>query len=98
MRSLRNIGLALLGLLIVGCGSNSTDNTQANGNAAPAGTAPNSGAKLVIAVIPKGSTHEYWKSVHEGADKAAAELGNVDIKWKGPMLENDKDSQIKVVE
>ena len=26
-----------------------------------------------VAVIPKGTTHEFWKSIHAGAIKAAAE-------------------------
>ena len=43
-----------------------------------------------IAVIPKGTTHEFWKSVHAGAEKAAQELG-VDIIWKGPLREDDRD-------
>ena len=30
--------------------------------------------KMTIAVIPKGTTHEFWKSVHAGAVKAAREL------------------------
>jgi ABC-type sugar transport system substrate-binding protein len=55
-------------------------------------------AKYVIAVIPKGTTHEFWKSVHAGARNAARELGNVDIRWKGPLEENDRDGQIKVME
>ena len=53
--------------------------------------------KTVIAVIPKGSTHEFWKSIHAGAVKASREL-NVDILWKGPLKENDTEGQIKVVE
>ena len=53
--------------------------------------------KIAIAVIPKGSTHEYWKSIHAGAMKAARELG-VDIVWKGPLREDDREAQIKVVE
>lgn len=52
---------------------------------------------LKIAVIPKGTTHEFWKSVHAGANKAARELG-VEIVWKGPVREDDRDEQIKVVE
>jgi ribose transport system substrate-binding protein len=52
---------------------------------------------LKIAVIPKGTTHEFWKSVHAGANKAAKELG-VEIVWKGPVREDDRDEQIKVVE
>lgn len=46
--------------------------------------------KLKIAVIPKGTTHEFWKSIHAGAVKAARELG-VEIIWKGPLKEDDRD-------
>ncbi|HUT53876.1 MAG TPA: substrate-binding domain-containing protein [bacterium] len=53
--------------------------------------------RLVIAVIPKGTTHEFWKTVHAGAVKASRELG-VDIIWKGPLKEDDREAQIKVVE
>ncbi|HUJ73185.1 MAG TPA: substrate-binding domain-containing protein [Verrucomicrobiae bacterium] len=53
--------------------------------------------KLTIAVIPKGTTHEFWKTVHAGAEDAAKELG-VDIVWKGPLREDDREEQIKVVE
>jgi ribose transport system substrate-binding protein len=50
-----------------------------------------------IAVIPKGTTHEFWKSVHAGAEKAAQEMG-VNVIWKGPLREDDREDQIKVVE
>jgi len=50
-----------------------------------------------IAVIPKGTTHEFWKSVHAGAAKAADELG-VEIIWKGPLKEDDLKAQIDVVQ
>ncbi len=53
--------------------------------------------KVQIAVIPKGTTHEYWKSVHAGAETAARELG-VEIIWKGPLIESDRNAQIQVVE
>jgi ribose transport system substrate-binding protein len=54
--------------------------------------------RLTIAVIPKGATHNFWKSIHAGALMAAAELGGVDIVWKSGLKENDRDAQIKVVE
>src|SRR3954470_9902530 len=54
--------------------------------------------KFRIAVIPKGTTHEYWKSVHAGAAQAAKEAGNVELFWKGPLQENDTDGQINVVQ
>ncbi len=58
---------------------------------------PGSG-KQVIAVIPMGATHNYWKSIHAGALQAAGELGNLEILWKSGLKEDDRDSQIKVVE
>jgi ribose transport system substrate-binding protein len=56
-----------------------------------------SGSKLRIAVVPKGTTHEFWKSVHAGAVKASREL-DVEIIWKGPLKEDDLKSQIDLVE
>jgi ribose transport system substrate-binding protein len=53
--------------------------------------------KRSIAVIPKGTTHEFWKSVHAGAERAAQELG-VELIWKGPLKEDDRTAQIQVVE
>jgi len=53
--------------------------------------------KLSVAVIPKGTTHVFWKSVEAGAKKAGAELG-VKVIWKGPLREDDRAEQIKVVE
>src|SRR6267142_7177912 len=58
--------------------------------------------KLSIAVIPKGTTHEFWKSIHAGANKAAQELSAqgtlVEVIWKGPLREDDREQQIQVVE
>lgn len=53
--------------------------------------------KNTIAVIPKGTTHVFWKSVEAGARKAGADLG-VEIIWKGPLKENDRGDQIKIVQ
>jgi ribose transport system substrate-binding protein len=55
-----------------------------------------------IAVIPKGTTHEFWKSIHAGAEKAKLELAgqgiNVNIIWKGPLKEDDREQQVQTVE
>jgi len=55
-----------------------------------------------IAVVPKGTTHEYWKSIYAGAIKAERELNAagvpVHILWKGPLREDDRDQQVQVVE
>ena len=52
---------------------------------------------LRLAVIPMGTTHEFWKAIHAGAKKAADELG-VEIIWKGPLKEDDRNEQIQIVE
>jgi ribose transport system substrate-binding protein len=59
---------------------------------------PTAQKKIKIAVIPKGTTHEFWKSVHAGAEKGAQERGNVEILWKGPLKEDDLKSQIDIVQ
>jgi ribose transport system substrate-binding protein len=66
------------------------------GSAGGASSAPAT-KKLTIAVIPKGTSHVFWQSIHAGAKKAAAELG-VDIIWRGPIREDDRDSQVSEVE
>ncbi len=89
----RSLGLLVcFALVTAGCGTNNTADTKGPGS-------KGSGAKkLQIAVIPKGTTHVFWKSVHAGAEKAAKELGDVEILWKGPLLEDDRDGQISVVQ
>ena len=61
-----------------------------------------SSKKLTIAVIPKGTSHEFWKSIHAGSIKAARELSapgaEVEVIWKGPLREDDRELQIQVVE
>ena len=55
-------------------------------------------AKYRLAVIPKGTTHEFWLSVRFGAEKAAKELGNVEVIWNGPLNEGNVEEQISIVE
>jgi ribose transport system substrate-binding protein len=60
------------------------------------GEAPR-GGRTRIAVVPMGTTHEFWKSVHAGALTAARELG-VEVVWKGPLREDDRNEQVQIVE
>jgi ribose transport system substrate-binding protein len=55
------------------------------------------GGGTTIAVIPKGTSHVFWQSIHAGAEKAAREVG-VSIVWRGPLREDDRDSQVSEVE
>ncbi|MBC7923410.1 MAG: substrate-binding domain-containing protein [Ferruginibacter sp.] len=85
--ALTKLAVASLAFLAA-CGGNDTKKDAATG----------SDAKLLqIAVIPKGSTHQHWKSVHAGAEKAAQELG-VEVIWQGPQKEDDRQMQIQVVQ
>jgi ribose transport system substrate-binding protein len=52
---------------------------------------------ISIAVIPKGTTHAFWKSVEAGARKAAAEE-QLKMNWRGPLKEDDRAQQIAVVQ
>lgn len=54
-------------------------------------------ARPRVAVIPKGTTHVFWKAVERGAREAGAEL-QLDVVWKGPLQENDRMQQIQLVE
>lgn len=58
---------------------------------------PVKSARPVVAVIPKGTSHEFWKTVHAGAMKAGHEEG-ADILWQGPAKEDDRKGQIEVVQ
>lgn len=84
MKPLVHLGLAFALVMFAGCGKKNDDKTY------------------VVAVIPKGTTHEFWKSIHAGAVKAQQELVAkgvpVEVIWKGPLREDDRDQQIQVVE
>ncbi len=53
--------------------------------------------QISVAVIPKGTTHIFWQSVHAGAIKAARELG-IQMLWIGPEKEDDRQQQIALVD
>ena len=80
-------GLGLAGSLILGA-----CRKKSEPDGAAAGT-----SKLRIAMIPKGTTHEFWKSVHAGGVKAAREL-DIELVWKGPLKEDDLKSQVDLVD
>lgn len=87
---------ALAALFAIGCEKKTETPPQPQAGTA-AGAALPPGQKYQIAMIPKGTTHEFWKSVHAGGVKAARE-NNVDLIWKGPLKEDDRESQISTVE
>ncbi len=87
---MRTCLVALVALTALACGSGETT--------PPGSAAPTSAAhRTTIAVVPKGTTHVFWRSVHAGALRAAHEL-DVDIVWQGPQREDDRAGQVRVVE
>ncbi|KAA3612204.1 MAG: sugar ABC transporter substrate-binding protein [Calditrichaeota bacterium] len=56
-----------------------------------------SNTPLKISVIPKGTSHAFWQSIHAGAAKAGKELG-VEVLWVGPEREDDRQQQIMLVD
>src|SRR5665213_1216478 len=90
MKLLTNFFLSLAIIAFAGCGKSTDEKPSA------------AATTYTIAVIPKGTTHEFWKSIHAGAVKAQQELAakgvQVEIIWKGPLREDDRDQQIQVVE
>ncbi|HKG92686.1 MAG TPA: substrate-binding domain-containing protein [Gemmatimonadaceae bacterium] len=90
----------LLAQLLAACGGGDGDSRASQNQAAT----PAAGAQkpITLAVIPKGTTHEFWKSIHAGAVQASRELSargdSVAIIWKGPLREDDREQQVQVVE
>lgn len=79
-------------LLACGCGSPTSTNNASSGSSDAATK------QLQIAVIPKGASHEFWKSVEAGARRADNEFDDVEVTWKGPLSEGDEADQIATVE
>ena len=95
------LGLAALAtLLAAGC-------VQKTEDAAPSATPPSTSSaapsaadkKLKIAVIPKGTTHQFWQTIKAGAEAAGAEPDvNAEILWNGPKSETEVKDQIDIVQ
>ncbi len=88
VRAIAAVILAGMLLSLVGCRSSEPTASQEKSNR---------NKKLVIAVIPKSTGGEFWKTVEMGAREAAQELG-VEMKWDGPLTETELAEQNKIVE
>src|SRR5262245_57995962 len=57
-----------------------------------------------VVVIPKGLTHEFWQSIHRGAERGAADWSAVPghkparVVWDGPLRERDALAQIRIID
>jgi ribose transport system substrate-binding protein len=88
----RSALVLIAALVAVACKSQSGSQSASGGAHKP----------ITLAVVPKGTTHDFWKAVHAGAVQAAQELtaagDSVKIIWKGPLREDDREQQVQVVE
>ncbi len=102
MRIFRSALYVLAAAAVVGCGNGDSGGTADTGGGTVGGKTGGGGQKIDIAVIPKGSTHDFWKHVHQGANEAAEELKkegiDVTIDFQGPQVESDKNSQINMID
>ena len=55
-------------------------------------------ARPRVALIPKGTTHEFWKSIHAGGVRAERELGGFELIWRGSEREDDREGQVSLVQ
>jgi ribose transport system substrate-binding protein len=91
------LSLIVLAATLIAAACRGGDKGASDTTAAAGGARP-----LTIAVVPKGTTHEFWKAIHAGAVQAQQELSaqgdSVAIIWKGPLREDDREQQVQVVE
>lgn len=80
---------ALLVSLATGC-------DKGDGKSGGASSSSSSSSGKTIGVVPKGTSHVFWRSVHAGAEKAGKELG-VAIKWDGPPDEKEINTQDRII-
>ncbi len=78
-----HLTILVFAVFLAGCQTDASNSSEAE--------------SIQVAVIPKGTTHQFWKSIHAGAARAAHE-NNVEIIWQGPQKEDDRQMQIQVVQ
>ncbi|MCG6920686.1 MAG: substrate-binding domain-containing protein [Acidobacteria bacterium] len=83
-----------LALLVLGVGASACRGSRPSADPAD--------RTLRIAFVPKGTNMTFWLTIHAGAIKAQRDLAergiSVELLWKGPLREDDREQQIQVVE
>jgi ribose transport system substrate-binding protein len=85
-------GLTAAIMLFAACGGSGTASPAASA-AASGGT----GEKPYIAIVSKGSQHQFWQAVQKGATDEAAKLGAT-ITYEGPASESEVDKQLTMLQ
>jgi ribose transport system substrate-binding protein len=95
---MRTLSIApFIALLVAACGCQPKAGPPEPAGLPPTGQTPSSTETYRIAVVPKGTTHTFWRTVQAGAEKAGEEL-NAEILWNGPAKETDRAGQIAIIE
>ncbi len=84
-------GLIAAAILVAACGGTSSS------PAAPAASAAAGGDAPYIAIVSKGSQHQFWQAVQKGATDEAAKLGAT-ITYEGPASESEVDKQLTMLQ
>ncbi len=80
-------GAMALALVVSACG----------GGASPSPSGGASGDKPYIAIVSKGSQHQFWQAVQKGATDEAAAKGAT-ITYEGPASESEVDKQLTMLQ
>lgn len=76
------LAILLLAGLLIGCSSNEEEATT---------------GERYVAVVSKGFQHQFWQSVQQGTEQAAADFG-VTTTFEGPETESQVDKQVEMVQ
>lgn len=75
--------VAAMAVLAVGCGSQSTKTTGADGST------NKDEDKYKVYLITMDQIDQHWVNINKGAQKAVEELGNIEYKWMAPDQKDD---------
>ncbi len=81
--------------LVVGCGSEQDKKDTTDGESSDSGTGTDE--DIHISVIFKALSHEYWKTMGEGCEQAASDLG-IEVTVLGPNAESEIAQQVTQIE
>jgi ribose transport system substrate-binding protein len=82
-------GLVVVATVFAACGGGTTTTS-------PAASEGTSGEAPYIAIVSKGSQHQFWQAVEKGAKDEAAKLGAT-ITYEGPASESEVDKQLTML-
>ena len=94
----RAAGAIALAIVVAACTSSGTGGSPAatSGGSSPAASG-GGGEKPYIAIVSKGSQHQFWQAVQKGAEEEAAAKGAT-ITYEGPASESEVDKQLTMLQ